>query len=167
MKQLSKIIIGRIGAPHGVRGEVRIVPLTDFPDRFEGLKQAYLDDNGVVEFEQVRYHQKFIIAKFKGFDNRDAVDRIKNKLLRVERSEVPPLGEGEYYSFDIIGLNVVTEEGEQLGQVTDVLKTGSNDVYVAKNEDGKETLIPALKKVVTNIDLIAGMMTVKLQEVLE
>lgn len=164
MKKYSRIIIGRIGAPHGVRGEVRIVPLTDFPNRFEGLTRAYLDDNGVVEFERVRYHQQFVIAKLKNFDSREAVDQIKNKLLRVDRSEVPPLADGEYYSFDIIGLQVSTEEGESLGQIVNIIKTGSNDVYVARAADGKETLIPALKKVVTAIDLQAGTMMVRLQE---
>jgi 16S rRNA processing protein RimM len=162
--EIKKIVIGRIGAPHGVRGEVRIAPLTDFPDRFNNLKAAYVDGGGKLEVETIRYNNQAVIAKFKGIDSRDKADALKNRLLRVDRSEVPPLNDGEYYSFDIIGLNVFDENGKSLGRIKQILKTGSNDVYAAENADGEQTLIPALKKVVTDINLAAGTMTVKLQE---
>lgn len=163
---MQKVIIGRIGAPHGVRGEVRIVPLTDFPDRFSNLKSIFIDDQTKLEIENVKYNKQFIILKFKELDNRNDIESLKGKLIKVDRKDVPPLAPGEYYSFDIIGLDVYNEKNESLGKIEQILKTGSNDVYVA-NHAGKQTLIPALKKVVTNIDIEVGRMDIILQEEME
>lgn len=160
------IVIGKIGAPHGVRGEVRIQPLTDFPDRFNGLKRVFLDEKIELEIERVKYNNQLIILKFKNFDDRNALEPLKGKLLKVSREEVSPLAHGEYYHFDIIGLEVYNETEEYLGKVIEILKTGSNDVYVVNNEK-QQLLIPALKKVVTKIDIAAGRMNVSLQEELE
>lgn len=157
------IIIGKIGAPHGVRGDVRVLPLTDFPNRFDRLKKVFLSEDVSFEIEQVKYNKQFVILKFKGMDKREDVDLLKGKLLKVLRSEVPALAEGEYYSFDIIGLDVYEENDAYLGKITEILKTGSNDVYVVQNENGQH-LLPALKKVVTSIDIAAGKMQVVLQE---
>lgn len=162
----KRIIIGRIGAPHGVRGDVRIVPLTDFPDRFDALQQVFLEDNRPLEVTAVKYHKQFVILKFKGIDTREDVDLLKGKLIKVQRCDVPALAEGEYYSFDIIGLEVYGKDNEFLGKVTEILKTGSNDVYVVENEK-EQHLVPALKKVVTSIDIAAGKMQVVLQEEME
>lgn len=163
---MQKVIIGRIGAPHGVRGEVRIVPLTDFPDRFSNLKSIFIDEQIKLEVQNVKYNKQFIILKFKEINNRNDIEPLKGKLITVDRKDVPPLAPGEYYNFDIIGLEVYNEKNESLGKIEQILKTGSNDVYVA-NHDGKQTLIPALKKVVTNIDLEVGRMDVILQEEME
>ncbi|MDF2564073.1 MAG: Ribosome maturation factor rimM [Massilibacillus sp.] len=163
---MSKVIIGRIGAPHGVRGEVRIIPLTDFPDRFQNLKSVFIDEQIKLEINNVKYNKQFIILKFKGIDNRSDIDPLKGKLIQVDRKDVPPLAAGEYYNFDIIGLEVYNEKNERLGKIEQILKTGSNDVYIANNA-GKQTLIPALKKVVTNIDIEAGRMDIILQEEME
>ena len=89
------------------------------------------------------------------------------ELLRVAREDAAPLAEGEFYTFDIIGLAVLDMAGERLGEVTNVLKTGSNDVYVVKKPDGAELLVPALKKVVSEIDIAGGFLRVDLQEELE
>lgn len=162
----GQIIVGKIGAPHGVRGEVRIVPLTDFPDRFKKLKKIFLDEKQTLEIERVQYSGAWILMKFRGVDDRDAAERLKGRLLKVGRDEVPPLAAGEYYSFDIIGLDVYDEKECLLGRITEILKTGSNDVYVTEL-DGKKRLIPALKKVVTEIDLATGRMQVLLPEEME
>lgn len=160
------IVIGRIGAPHGVRGEVRIVPLTDFPDRFKGLTAVFLEGRRKLEITSVKDNKQFILLKFKGIDDRDAAEPLKGKLLEVPRSAAPPLLAGEYYSFDIIGLEVYDENDALLGTIKEILKTGSNDVYVVE-KDAAQILVPALKKVVTNIDLDAGKMRVVLQEEME
>ena len=160
------IIIGKIGAPHGVRGDVRIIPLTDFPNRFDCLKKVFLSEDVSFEIERVKYNNQFVIVKFKGINNREDIEPLKGKLIKVLRADVPPLADGEYYSFDIIGLEVYTQADEYLGKITEILKTGSNDVYVVQNEK-EQHLIPALKKVVTSIDITAGKMQVILQEEME
>lgn len=161
---MNKLItIGKVGAPHGVRGEVRIIPLTDFPNRFEKLKNVIIDDLKSLTISNVRYHNQFIIAKFDNFDTKESAASLNGKLLKVERKDVPPLAPGEYYSFDIIGLNVQNENGTDLGKIVEILKTGSNDVYIVEQNKNR-LLIPALKSVVLKIDIEQGFMLVKLQE---
>lgn len=161
----NMIVIGKVGAPHGVRGEVRIIPLTDFPDRFDSLEKAYLEEEEIT-ITSVKHNKQFVILKFKDMDDREAVAARNGQLLKVKRSEVAPLAEGEYYGFDIIGLEVYDEQSGHIGQVIEILKTGSNDVYVVGSKgQAQQILVPALKTVVTSIDLDAGKMTVALPEV--
>ncbi len=159
MEKLSKcapedlLIIGKIGKPHGIKGELRVYPLTDFPDRFEKLHQAYID-NKVIDIISTRYSNDFVILKIKDFSSREQAAAITGKLLKISRADAAPLSKGEYYSFDIIGLAVYDENNVLVGNIIDIIKTGSNDVYVIEEpETAKHILIPALKKVVTNIDL--------------
>lgn len=160
----NMIVIGKIGAPQGVRGEVRVIPLTDFPERFRELKTALLDDGTSLPIASVRYHQQFVLLKFRGMDNRNDIEHLRGRLIKVERKDLVQLPDGHYYIFDIIGLEVYTEEEEYLGKVTDVLETGSNDVYIVEQKDKQPLLIPALKSVVLQIDIPSGKMIVKLQE---
>lgn len=162
---MKKVVIGKISAPHGVRGEVRIVPLTDFPERFENLKTVFLEDDSKMELESVKFSNKFIIAKFKNINSRNDIEIFNGKLLMLNRSDIPSLPEGEYYNFDIIGLEVIDDKGSKLGKITEVLKTGSNDVYVVEGK--KQILVPALKKVVKEINLTDGFMKVELLEELD
>ena len=165
MNKNDLITIGIIIAPHGVRGEVRIVPLTDFPERFENLKTVFLEDDSKMELESVKFSNKFIIAKFKNINSRNDIEIFNGKLLMLNRSDIPSLPEGEYYNFDIIGLEVIDDKGSKLGKITEVLKTGSNDVYVVEGK--KQILVPALKKVVKEINLTDGFMKVELLEELD
>ena len=162
---MKKVVIGKISAPHGVRGEVRIVPLTDFPERFENLKTVFLEDDSKMELESVKFSNKFIIAKFKNINSRNDIEIFNGKLLMLNRSDIPSLPEGEYYNFDIIGLEVIDNKGSKLGKITEVLKTGSNDVYVVEGK--KQILVPALKNVVKEINLTDGFMKVELLEELD
>lgn len=162
---MKKVVIGKISAPHGVRGEVRIVPLTDFPERFENLKTVFLEDDSKMELESVKFSNKFIIVKFKNINSRNDIEIFNGKLLMLNRSDIPSLPEGEYYNFDIIGLEVIDYKGSKLGKITEVLKTGSNDVYVVEGK--KQILVPALKKVVKEINLADGFMKVELLEELD
>ena len=155
----KKIIIGKFGATHGVRGDIKVYPLTDFPERFADIKSGYVDDKPI-EILHTRYQKNFVVMKIKGVDSREDAMRFTNKLLKIDRADVAPLGEGEYYSFDIIGLRVINQDGAELGEITDILKTGSNDVYITKAADGRQILIPALKKVVTEINIEDGYMKV-------
>lgn len=164
MSNTELIIVGKIVAPHGVRGDVRIVPLTEFPDRFHELKTVIVDDVGQLKLETAKQHNKFILLKLAGIDNMNDAERLRDKLIRIERKDLVKLPEGKYYIFDIIGLNVFTETGELLGVITDVLQPGSNDVYVVQQEGKQDLLIPAIKQVVKKIDISGKQMVVKLQE---
>lgn len=158
------IVIGKIGAPQGVRGEVRIIPLTDFPERFKNMKTVILDDGTSLQVESVRYHQQFVLLKFVGLNDRTGIESLRNKLIKIDRKDLMPLPAGHYHIFDIIGLTVYNEQEECLGKISDVLQTGSNDVYIVEQKDKQPLLIPGLKTVVLTIDIAAGKMIVKLQE---
>ncbi len=163
-KSQNRIVIGKIGAPHGIRGEMRVIPLTDFPERFQELEQVYVGED-LMQVEDCWYHKQFVIMKLKECPHREAAAELTGQLLYVDKSQAMPLEEGEYYTFDIIGLEVFDLEGNSLGHVTEVLKTGANDVYVAsKKGQAKQILIPALKAVVKEINLPEGKMVVDLPE---
>ncbi|WP_462332487.1 ribosome maturation factor RimM [Schwartzia sp. (in: firmicutes)] len=163
----NNIVIGKIGAPHGVHGELKVVPITDYPGRFKGMKKVFVDDESM-DIKSVRYQNDRILMMFSGYDSREKAATLTGRMLSVERTEAVPLEEDEYYTFDILGLNVETEDGKALGRVVDVLQPGSNDVYVVESPDSVEPiLIPALKSVVKKISIADGKMIVKLQEVLE
>lgn len=160
----NRIIIGKVGAPHGVRGELKITPLTDFPDRFNDLKKVFAG-NELLTVDTVRYHNQTVLIKFAEYPVREDAAKLTGRHLSVDRADAVPLEEGQYYIGDIIGLEVFDEAGNKLGKVTEVLPTGSNDVYVVAQEgNSKELLIPALKKVVLQISVPEGKMVVRLQE---
>ena len=159
-----RVVIGKVGAPHGLFGEVRVFPLTDFPERFRGMAHVYVGD-ALFAIAGVRYQNDRILLRFSGYDSREAAAALTGRLLSVDRAEAVPLNEGEYYTFDIIGLQVEDEKGHVIGKVTDVLQTGSNDVYVVEAEgQAKPILVPALKSVVQQISLREGKMVVRLME---
>ena len=159
----ERIIVGRVGAAHGIRGELRIIPLTDFPERFTALREVMVGDE-LLHIESVKPQGKNFLMRFREYAVREDAQKLTGRLLTVARAEAAPLDDGEYYVFDIVGLTVYDEEDNELGTVEDVLRTGSNDVYAVRSEDGREILIPALRKVVRAIDVAGGRMTVRLPE---
>ena len=159
----GRIVIGRVGAPHGIAGDVRVIPLTDFPERFAALREVMVGDE-LLHIESVKPQGKNFLMRFREYAVREDAQRLTGRLLTVARAEAAPLDEGEYYVFDIVGLTVYDEENNELGTVENVLRTGSNDVYAVRSEDGCEILIPALRKVVRTIDVLNGRMTVRLSE---
>lgn len=160
------IVIGRVGAPHGIKGLVRIVPLTDFPERFDALKTVYIK-RVLREVIDVEHHGDKLLMRFKGFETREVAAQLTGELLEVPREEAVPLSDEEYYTFDIIGLAVRDMDGISHGEITQVLKTGSNDVYVARDAQGKELLIPALKAVVREISVEGGYLTIDMATMAE
>lgn len=156
----ERIVIGRVGAAHGIRGELRIIPLTDFPERFTALREVMVGDE-LLRIESVKPQGKNFLMRFREYAVREDAQRLTGQLLTVARAEAAPLDEGEYYVFDIVGLTVYDEEDNELGTVENVLRTGSNDVYAVRSEDGREILIPALRSVVREIDVPGGRMTVR------
>lgn len=158
------LVIGRVLAPWGVRGEVKVELLTDWPDRFALLQRIYLGkDLRPHVLERFRLHKGKAILKLGDCESREAVDGLRGQFIQIPVEEAMPLGEDEYYEYQIIGLGVWTREGEYLGQVREVLYTGANDVYVVRGED-REILIPALEDVVLEVDLEGGRIIVELME---
>ncbi|RKO66621.1 ribosome maturation factor RimM [Desulfofundulus salinus] len=159
------INIGKIVTTQGHRGEVRVFPLTDFPERFEQMDEVIIYHNGerkTYHIEKTRRHKGFIVLKFREVPDMNAALALKGALLQVTTEQLVALPEDTYYIFEIIDLDVYTLGGEWLGKVTDVLTTGANDVYVVQEEGKRPLLIPALKSVVRNIDLDQKRMVVDL-----
>ena len=159
--EAQRIAIGRIVVPQGIKGEVRVLPLTDFPERFSTLKRAFLAApwDREVEVEGARFHRGMVLLKIRGVDTRNEAERLRKADLQVEEADLVPLGEDEYYVFQLVGLQVHTEDGQALGQVADVLRTGSSDVYVVRGE--REYLIPAVKEFVVDIDLAGKRLVIR------
>lgn len=156
--------VAKILTPHGVRGEVKLLPLTDFPHRFAQTEFLLLADRTKLYLESVRMQKNAILVKFRGLDTPEDWSPLRNKELFVTEDELMPLPAGQYYIHQIVGLEVVDEQEQILGRVTDVLQTGSNDVYVVKTTDGKELLLAAIDSVVKEIDIAAGRMRVVVPE---
>jgi len=159
--------VGVITQTHGIRGEVKVFPTTDDPGRFVELKHVMLDtgrETLPLEIENVKFFKQFVILKFKGYDNINDIERYKRCPRLVEREDAVPLEEDEYFIADMIGMKVVTDQGEEFGTLKDVMETGANDVYVVEMDHKKELLIPAIKQCIRNVDIEAGRMEVHLME---
>ena len=155
--------VGVITSAHGIRGEVNVFPTTDDPGKFEDLKEVLLDKNGEkvpCAIEHVKYFKKMVILKLAGIDDRNTADLYRQKELFVSREDAVPLEEGQYYLADLIGLQVISDEGDELGELYDILETGANDVYVVRNGKKKDLLLPATEECILAVDLDAQTMTV-------
>src|SRR4051794_2475405 len=160
----AKLAIGVIERPHGVHGEMRVRLTTDSPESFAKAKRLFLGDEETQRrVLGVRFHQDNALLRLEGITTPEEVRTLSGTPIRTFASEVKPLAEGEYFYFQLIGINVVDETGESLGTLTDILETGANDVYVVSPPDGKETiLLPNIPSVILNIDLEAQTMMVRL-----
>ena len=152
--------VGAILDTHGLRGEVKVFPTTDDPSRYDDLEEVeLLTKEGKylhLEVERVRYFKNLVIVKFKNYDNINDIEQYKKCNLYVTRENAVELEEDEYFVADLIGLDAKTDEGEELGTLTDVLTTGANDVYVIKGADGGELLVPAIHDCVQEVNVEEG-----------
>jgi len=156
------VAVGRIIGLWGLQGDLKVEPLTDFPERFAVGCRLYVD--GVAHsIERYRWHKGKVYIKLSGIDSTTAAEDMRERFLEVPEEELKPLSEGEYYQFQILGLKVRTTEGQPLGKVSQILSTGSNDVFVVHGEGG-ELLIPAVDDVIKAIDLDGGWIEVELME---
>lgn len=162
----DQLKVGAIVSTHGIRGEVKVFPTTDDAARFKRLKNVILDtgkEQIFLEIAGVKFFKQFVILKFKGIDNINDVEKYKGKSLYVTRDQAVELGEDEYFIGDMLGMKVVSDAGEELGVLADVMETGANDVYVV-NGAGGELLLPAIKQCILDVDIENGKMTVHLME---
>lgn len=165
MEQLLQV--GVITQTHGVRGEVKVFPTTDDPARFKKLKKVLLDTGKEMlplEVQGVKFSKQFVIVKFKGIDNINDIERYKRCPLLVERQDAVKLEENEYFIADMLGIDVVTEDGEVFGVLKDVIETGANDVYVIDSREHGEVLVPAIRECILEVDVEARKMTVRLMD---
>jgi 16S rRNA processing protein RimM len=153
------LIVGYILAPWGLRGEVKVEVATDFPERLAPQKLVYLNARPL-EIESCRPHKQHLVVKLATIDSVEDAEKLRGQDLTIPRSELYPLPEGQYYTFQLIGLKVVTTEGKTLGRITEIMATGSNDVYIVEGKRS-EILIPAIEDVVKSIDLEKGKMVIE------
>lgn len=161
--EANLISVGEIINTHGIKGEVKVRILTDYPERFNKDGVFLMEKNGQTRelaVENVKSLKNFLIVKFHGIDDIDHAETFKGELLKIRQDQLKELDKDTYYIFDIIGMEVFTEEGLLLGNVKDIFQTGSNDVYLVAGQT-KEYLIPALKEVVKNIDKEGRKITIK------
>lgn len=148
--------IGQIVNTFGIKGMVKVKPFTDNIERFNNLEKIYIKNkSGQTEYkiQEVKYHKNMVLIKFEGIENPEQADLLRNSYLIVDRETEEPLEPGRYYIVDMIGLDVFTDDNEYLGKLEDIYNTGSNDIYVVKNELGKQVLLPAIEDVIKNIDM--------------
>ncbi len=159
--------VGVISSTHGIKGEVKVFPTTDDPNRFKELKEIILDtgkEQITLKIEGVKFFKQLVILKFKDIDNINEIEKYKGKSLFVTRENAVPLKENEYFIADLIDLTIIDEEDKEFGVLKDVLQTGANDVYVVEIKSGGEVLIPAIKDCILNVDLDKKTMKIHLLE---
>lgn len=156
---MEYIRVGKIVNTHGIKGDVKVLPLTDDIKRFEKLKSVYIeDDKSCIQIERVWYSKGFVMLKFRGYNNINDVLKYKDKYIVIHEKDAIKLPEDSYFIHQIIGITVFCTDGRELGEIVEVLQPGSNDVYVIKgmdinNSTEKEYLIPAIKDVVKYINI--------------
>lgn len=159
--------IGQIVNTSGLKGILKIKPFTDDIKKFSNLKTIYIKTkSGLTEFkiEQVRYVKNMVMLKLAGIDTVEEAEKYRNLYIKILRDQEEELEEGSYYVVDILGCKVKTDANQELGKIVDVFQTGSNDVYVVKDEQGKQILLPAIKQVIKNVDIKNKIITVHLLE---
>lgn len=157
------LVIGEVLKPHGVRGEVRVMPHTELPERFTWLERVFLGEDAPrpVGVEAVRFHKTWVLLKLAGCDDRDAAEQLRGTLILIPEDEAIPLDEDEYFLYELEGLQVVTDEGEELGVLREVIETKANNVFVVDGPRG-EVLLPDTDEVIQQIDFENGRITVHL-----
>jgi len=155
------VVIGVIAGAHGVKGEMKVNLETDFPERFKRLRTIYAGKDHVpMGVESARRLGDRVAIRLADCTDRDAAQALHGTLLFIPASDMMPLPAHTYYRDQIVGLRVVTTAGDPLGTITEILATGSNDVYVARDEQ-REILIPALKEIVREVDIPGGRMVIE------
>ena len=153
---LPNLEIGQIVNTFGIKGMVKVMPFTDDIRRFDKLDKVYIEKNKSkkeYKIEEVKYHKNMVLIKFEGIDKIEQAEELRNSYLTVSRDSVEELEEGRYYIVDLLGLDVYTDEQVLLGTLDDIFNTGSNDIYVVKNKEGKQILLPAIEDVIKQVDL--------------
>ena len=152
----ERLEIGQIVNTFGIKGFVKIYPYVNDIQRFDDLKTIYVKNKKQekeLEIEEIKYQKNMVLAKFKGIETVEQAEPLRNSYVEITRQDAIPLEEGEYFIADLLGMEVYLETGEKLGILEDIYNTGSNDIYVVKDELGKQYLLPYIDDVIKKIDL--------------
>lgn len=152
----ERLEIGQIVNIFGIKGFLKVMPYVDDITRFEDLDTVYLKtrkESIKYQVEEVKYQKNMVLLKLKGIDKIEDAEKIRNCYLEIDRENAIKLEKNEYFIADLIGLNVITDEGKKLGKLDDIFNTGSNDIYVVKDELGKQILLPAISEVIKKINI--------------
>ena len=148
------LVVGYLRRSHGLRGEMIMEIYTDFPERLKPSTEVYIGDSRQkLVISGTRYHQEGIIIKFQGLDTPERAAAYRNQHVYVKSADRPVLPKGQFYHHELIGFDVVTESGEPIGRLSEIVQTGANDVYVVRRADGKEILLPVIASVIIAIDV--------------
>ena len=161
----KRLEVGQIINTFGIKGEIKVTPFTNDIRRFDDLKKVYVKtrkESKLYNVENARYHKNMILLKLKGINTPEEAEMLRNAFLEIDREDAIPLEEGTYFIADLLGLEVYTDEGKLLGKVEDIYNTGSKDIYVIKDELGKQVLLPGINEVIKEVDLNNGKIIVHL-----
>ena len=159
------LAIGFLRRPHGVSGEIIMDLHTDFPERIKAGRKVYVGEKyETLIIDSARAHGNGMLIRLNGCDTPETAGRFRNQWVYVKSTEVPALPAGKVYKHELIGLTVMTDSGETLGVLNEILETGANDVYVVKNESGAEILLPAIPDVILGIDMDGRLIRVHLMD---
>ena len=162
--------VGIITSPHGVKGEVKVFPTTDDNNRFKKLRDCYIEYKNElmpVKASGCKFFKNMVILGFEDFNNMNDVEKFRQCKIYVDREHAVSLDEDEYFVADLLGISVIDDRDNSLGVIDDVIETGSNDVYVVMNEQGKELLVPAIKDCILDVDIKGRIMRVHLLKEME
>lgn len=160
----NQIVIGKIVAPHGVRGDIRILPLTEKPEQFLELDYLLLADGRRLTLKHARFHKRMVLASVAEINSMNEAELLRGQEVLINAEDLPELEEGQFYVADLVGLPIYDEQGAQIGTFKDALTTGSNDVYVIAVPGAKDILLPALKLYVKEINPAEKRIVVTLPE---
>ena len=161
----KRLEVGQIVNTFGIKGEVKVMPFTDDITRFDDLEKVYVKtkkEEKLYKIQNVRYHKNMVLIKFENIETPEQAELIRNAFLEIDRENAIPLEEGTYYIADLIGMEVYSDDGNKLGIVEDIYNTGANDIYVVKNDLGKQILLPGIKEVIKEVNLDTEKITVHL-----
>jgi len=159
------LVIGFLRRPHGVRGEIIMDLHTDFPERIKsGRKVLIGEKHQPLTLDTVRPRADGLLVSFRGVDTPEDAGKFRNQWVYVKAAQVPPLPEGQHYQYELIDLDVVDENGAPLGKLAEILETGANDVYVVRDDSGREILLPAIPSVILDLDMDRRLLKVHLLE---
>ncbi len=161
--EMEKILIGKITSAVGLKGEVKVYNYSDSVQIYEDTPQIYVGEE-LMDVLSVRTQKNMVVLRLSGFTDRDAAEKARGREIFVTEADLPELPEGQFYVRDLIGMQVVTEDGEPLGQVTDVIQNTAQDLFEVELPEGRKVLIPKVDEYVRDIDGSERRITVRLQE---